>query len=56
MEKPKSDRVGQLASFPNGDEVFIPHKLAPNGPKIDIDAECLKLLDKQIGPWVNLRA
>jgi Fic family protein len=46
MEKPKSDRVGQLARLPNGDEVFIPHKLAPNGPKIDIDSECLKLLDE----------
>lgn len=46
MEKLRSDRVGRLTKLPNGDEVFVPHKLAPNGPKIDIDPECLKLLDE----------
>lgn len=45
MGKIKSDRVGNI-SIISGNPVFIPHKLYPNGPEINISLDLFNLLDE----------
>jgi Fic family protein len=46
MEKPVSERFGKLVKQLNGDEVFVPNKIAPDGPEIKIETETIMLLDE----------
>lgn len=46
MKNLESNRSGQIVKQLNGYSAFIPEKLYPNGPTIETDMECIRLLSE----------
>ncbi len=55
MQKPSSERTGAVQRHMGGYEVFIPRKLFPSGPDIELDTELIRLLDEARGALGELK-
>jgi Fic family protein len=45
-DKLKSSRAGDIVLQPGDYYAYLPHKIAPNGPSIRLDSECMRLLSE----------